>query len=92
MLLLLSPAKDWLSVSHLWVTEDPGHSLHSCHDSGVLAPADLAGLAPEGPGKKFDFLSLVTGHWYSILPTGVRGSSGSLTSSSVKSLRRGYAG
>jgi hypothetical protein len=78
MLLLLSPAKDLLSVSHLWVTEDPGHSFHFCYDSGVLAPADLAGLAPNGPGKKFDFLPLVTGHWHSILPTGVRGSSEAL--------------
>jgi hypothetical protein len=63
MLLLLSPAKDLLSVSHLRVTEDLCHSFHFCNDFGVPAPTDLAGHVPEGPGKKFDFLSLVTDHW-----------------------------
>jgi hypothetical protein len=32
---------------------------------GFLPRQTWPGHAPEGPGKKFDFLSLVTGHWYS---------------------------
>lgn len=85
MLLLLSPAKDWLLGSHLRVTEDP-RTTHfiSVMILGFLPRQTWSGHAPECPGKKFDFLSLVTGHWHSTLPTGVRGSSGSLLQSQLR--------
>jgi hypothetical protein len=66
MLLLLNPLRDLFPVSHPEVTEDLGHTNHFTDPVlGFLPRQTWPGHAPESPGKKFDFLPLVTGHWYS---------------------------
>jgi len=63
MLLLLSPAKDLLSVSHLWVTEDPATHFISVMIPGFLPRQTWLVMYPRVQERNLTFFrwSQVTG-------------------------------